>query len=57
MQKTGKAEIITNAKVKEIKGDNLVNALVYEDLKTKEEKILKVDGVFVEIGSQPATSN
>ncbi len=56
VQKTGKAEIITNAKVKEIKGDNLVNALVYEDLKTKEEKILKVDGVFVEIGSQPATS-
>lgn len=56
VQKTGKVEIITNAKVKEIKGDNFVNALVYEDLKTKEEKILKVDGVFVEIGSQPATS-
>jgi len=56
VKKTGKAEIITNAALKEIKGKDFVNSIVYEDLKTKKIKTLKVQGVFVEIGSQPATS-
>jgi len=51
-----KIEIITNALIKEIKGDRLVNSLIYEDLKTKQLKNLKIQGVFVEIGTQPATS-
>lgn len=56
VKKTGKVEIITNAQVKEVKGDKFVNSIVFEDRKTKKEKNLKTDGVFVEIGSQPATS-
>lgn len=56
VKKTGKAEIITNAALKEIKGDNFVNSVIYEDRKTKKEKVLEVEGVFVEVGYQPATS-
>jgi len=56
VKKTGKAEIITNAALKEIKGDNFVNLVIYKDRKTKKEKTLKVEGVFVEVGYQPATS-
>lgn len=78
VKKSGKAEIITDAVLKEIKGkppttfqENLsdkrnaqkvvrgkdfVKSIVYQDLKTKETKNLEVQGVFVEIGSQPATS-
>ena len=40
----------------EIKGDKLVSAVLYEDLAAKKIKTLDVQGVFVEIGSQPATS-
>jgi len=54
--KSDKIEIITNASVKEIKGETMVNSLVYEDQVSKENKILEVQGVFIEIGSQPATS-
>lgn len=54
--KTEKVELITNARLKEIRGKNFVEEVVFEDMKTKEEKILKVSGVFVEIGTLPATS-
>lgn len=53
---TGKIEIITNAVLKEIKGQKFVESILYQDKKTQKTKTLKVDGVFVEIGSQPATS-
>ncbi len=56
VKKTGKAEIITNVALKEIKGDNFVNSVIYEDRKTKKEKVLEVEGVFVEVGYEPATS-
>jgi thioredoxin-disulfide reductase len=56
VKKIKNVEIITNACVKEVKGKNFVEELVYEDLKSKKEKFLKVQGIFVEIGSQPATS-
>jgi len=56
VKKTGKTEIITNADLKEIKGDKFVSSIVYKDRKTKKEKSLKVEGVFVEVGYQPATS-
>lgn len=49
-------EVITNAKVTEIKGDKFVGGLLYEDIIHKETKELGVQGVFIEIGSQPATS-
>ena len=47
--------VLTNAEIKEIKGKKFVNLIVYQDLKTKREKTLKVEGVFVQIGSIPAT--
>ena len=56
VKKTGKAEIITNADLKEIKGDKFVESIVYQDRETKKEKTLKVKGVFVEVGYEPATS-
>lgn len=56
IKKTGKVELITNADLKEIKGDKFVNSIIYQDLKSKKTKILKISGVFVEIGTQPATS-
>ncbi len=56
VEKIGKVKIIKNAKLKMIKGNKFVESIVYEDRKTKKEKTLSVEGVFVEIGSQPATS-
>lgn len=56
IKKTGKAEIILNATLKEIKGDKFVKSIIYQDTITKELRTLEVEGVFVEIGSQPATS-
>lgn len=44
---------IFNARVLEILGEQLVTGLKYQDTKTAEEKILEVQGVFVEIGSVP----
>jgi len=55
-QRTGKIEVITNAQVKEIKGDNFVKSLIYQDRISQNLKELSVDGVFVEIGNIPATS-
>lgn len=55
-KKSGKIELIKNAVVKKIEGENFVKAIVYQDNKTKKEKNLEVGGVFVEIGYQPATS-
>jgi len=46
---------ILNATTKEIKGDNIVNELIYTDSKTGEDKSLAVTGVFVEIGMIPNT--
>ena len=54
--KNKKIELITNAAVKKIEGEKFVSKLVFEDLKSKKEKKLDVQGVFVEIGNQPATS-
>lgn len=51
-----KIKVITSAAVKEIRGDKFVKELLYEDLKEKETRKLDVEGLFVEIGNQPATS-
>ncbi len=53
VKKNPKLEIIYNAVPKEILGENFVNSIKYTDSKTGEEKILEVEGVFVEIGSKP----
>jgi len=55
-KKTKKVEIITNAALKEIKGDKFVNSIIYQDRKTGRDEQLKVEGVFVEIGLMPASS-
>jgi len=55
-QKTDKVEVITNAAVKKIRGKNFVNSLIYQDQKSKKLNDLAIEGVFIEIGSQPATS-
>jgi len=44
------AEIIQGVKVKEIRGEDLVEEAVLEDVETGEVKVLKVDGIFVELG-------
>ncbi|MFA6190160.1 MAG: FAD-dependent oxidoreductase [Candidatus Staskawiczbacteria bacterium] len=51
-----KTEVITSAKVLKVEGDSLVKSLIYEDLVSKEQKKLDVEGVFVEIGYSPATA-
>ncbi len=48
------AHLITNAKTIEVVGDGSnVTGLRYEDRQTGEEKVLDVDGVFVQIGLVP----
>jgi len=56
VKETGKVKIITNAAIKEIRGNDFVNSIIYQNRKTGENIILAVEGVFVEIGNQPATS-
>jgi alkyl hydroperoxide reductase subunit F len=52
-RKNPKVEIIFNAEVSEILGENFVSGLKYIDKKSGEEKTLEAQGVFVEIGSVP----
>ena len=56
VNKINKIEVITEAALKEIKGDKFVNSIVYQNRKTNKEVVLPVEGVFVEIGNIPATS-
>lgn len=51
--KNEKIEFIWDSVVKEIKGDNLVNTVVLENVKTKELSDLSVNGVFPYIGMTP----
>lgn len=55
-EKTGKIEVITDIVLKEIKGKKFVESIIYQDKKRGKDAILPIEGVFVEIGSQPATS-
>jgi len=79
-KRTGRVEVITNAALKQIKGNQLpergeaerrvemkansekgklhrfVNSIIYQDRETKKNITLPLEGVFVEIGSQPATA-
>ncbi|MFW6282616.1 MAG: NAD(P)/FAD-dependent oxidoreductase [Minisyncoccales bacterium] len=56
VKKLDNVEIITGVKLKKIKGDKFVNSVVYEERESKEKKELKVEGVFVQVGYQPATA-
>jgi thioredoxin-disulfide reductase len=55
-QKTGKIDVITSVVLKKVQGKDFVDSIIYQDNKLKKIISLKVDGIFVEIGSQPATS-
>jgi alkyl hydroperoxide reductase subunit AhpF len=55
-KKTGKIEIILNAKVEEIKGKNFVESLIYKDLISQKLKEIPINGIFVEIGNIPSTA-
>lgn len=55
--KNDKIEFIWDSVVKEIKGDNLVNTVVLENVKTKEISNLSVNGVFPYIGMTPNVEN
>lgn len=55
--KNDKIEFIWDSVVKEIKGDNLVNTAVLENVKTKEISNLSVNGVFPYIGMTPNVEN
>ena len=46
-------QVIFNAKPYEIFGDKMVDGIKYQNVKSGEENILKVEGVFVEVGSVP----
>jgi len=48
-----KVQIIINAQVKEISGEQFVKNIKYIDLISNEEKNLEVSGVFVQIGYTP----
>jgi thioredoxin-disulfide reductase len=54
--KTGKIEVIANVLVQRIKGEKFVKSLEYQDKKTKENKVLELSGIFLEIGWRPASS-
>ncbi len=56
VKKIDNIEIILNAKSLEIKGSDKVEELIYEDLKTKTKKTLKVTGIFPYIGYVPKTN-
>ena len=53
LKESGLTEFLTNAEIKEIKGKKFVNAIVYKDKTSGEERELAVDGVFIAIGMIP----
>ncbi len=50
-----KINFVWDTVVKEIQGDEAVNAVKLENVKTGEEQIMKTDGVFIFIGHKPNT--
>lgn len=55
-KQSNKIEIVTEVKLKEIKGEELVESIIYKDRNAQKEESLEVQGVFIEIGTQPASS-
>ena len=53
--KNPKMKAVKNVDILEIKGEKFVEGIVYKDKITREEKELKVSGIFVEIGQIPNT--
>jgi len=53
IKKDKKVEILLNSEITEIFGHDLIEGVKYSDKKDNKVKELKLDGVFVEIGSVP----
>jgi alkyl hydroperoxide reductase subunit F len=56
VKQSKKIEIHNNSRVTKIFGDKFVKELEFENLSAKSKKVIKVQGVFVEIGSAPSTN-
>lgn len=56
VRKIKKIEVMTSVEMKRILGNKFVSSIEYMDRKKNKMKTLPVQGVFVEIGSIPATS-
>jgi len=54
-KKEKKIKIYLNKEIKSIEGKNKVESLVYQDLKTEKIIQMSIDGIFIQIGSIPAT--
>ncbi len=55
VKNNSQVKVILNAKVTEIKGGSFVDELIYFDQVAKENITLAVKGIFIQIGSVPAT--
>ncbi len=56
LKKESKIEILNEVVPIQISGEKFVSSLTYKDLKAGEQETLMVNGIFVEIGSIPATA-
>lgn len=56
LSQSPKIEVIMSSQTKEIKGSKVVESLIIEDTKTKASREIPVQGVFIEIGSEPSVS-
>lgn len=52
-----KIEVIWNATVKEIRGENVVNSVLLQDTITGEERELPTNGVFIYVGMDPLSAS
>ncbi len=55
VQKNEKFTSLLNTDITEVRGEMLVNEIVYKNNKTNEEKTMPIEGIFVEIGMVPNT--
>lgn len=56
LKSSGKVEFMTDAEIKEIKGSNLMEKIVYLDKKNNQTKELEAQGLFVNIGWSPSSA-
>ncbi len=56
IEKNKNVVVLTNVALREIQGGKFVDSIIYEERNSQKQETLKVEGVFIEIGYQPATS-
>ncbi len=56
IKKNPKINILTDVEIKEIKGEQLVNGLVYQERSSKKVKEIALEGIFIAIGSTANSS-